>query len=152
MTSAAYPTVVAALLTVVDAALSCRVVDGFDVSSDPGDVVYLGLRDIRDANAIVSGSFTQTVGPMGSTRPRDEDGTINGLVWAWNGDGDAAAARTAAFGYLASIESALRADPAIGVTAFQRLVVQLSAGDVVEDKEDGANCALPITVTYSARI
>lgn len=152
MTSAAYPTVYAALLAAVDAALSCRVVDGFDVSSEPGDVVYLGLPDIREANAIRSGSFAQAVGPMGSARPRDEDGTINGLVWAWNGDGDAAAARTSAFGYLASIEAALRADPAIGVTAFQRLVVQLSAGEVVEDKELGANCALPVTFTYAARI
>ena len=152
MTSAAYPTVYAALVTTIDNAPPVRVVDGYDTSSDPGDVVMVGVPSLSSTTSISAGSFTQAPGPMGSTRPRDENGTINGVVMAWKGDGDASAARTAAFGYIASIESALRTDPAIGVTTFARLVVQFASGDVLEDKVDGAACAISWTVSYVARI
>lgn len=152
MTSAAYPTVYAALVATLDAALSVRVVDGYDVSDDPGDVVMVGVPSLASTSSISAGSFTQAVATLGTGRSRDEAGTINGVVLAWNGDGDASAARLAAFGYIASAESALRADPALGLTTFAYLVVEIATGDVLEDKVDGATCAISFTVTYKARI
>ena len=156
MTSAAYPTVYAALVTAIDNALTVRVVDGYDISDDPGDVVMVGVPSLSSTTSIAAGSFSQVAATMGSTRTRDETGTINGVVMARNGDADAtgaAADRTAAFGYVASIESALRTDPSLGLMpTFQRVVVQMSTGDVLEDKTDGATCAISFTVAYVARI
>lgn len=156
MTSAAFPTVIAALQAVASTALSStttvRVVRGYDLSADPGDVVMVGVPNLSDANALAAGSFTQAPATLGTGRSRDENGTINCVVMARNGDGDQEAACAAAFGYLADIESALRTDPALGVTAFAYLVAELAAGEVLEDQADGATTALPFTVTYKARI
>lgn len=152
MTSAAYPTVYAALVSTIDAAIATRVTDGYDTSSDQGDVVMIGVPNIADTNAISAGSFTQSTATMGTPRSREETGSINGLALAWNGDGSASAARLAAFALIASIEGVLRATPALGVTSFGYLVAQMNTGDVVEDKEDGATCAISFTVTYAARI
>lgn len=152
MTSAAYPTVYAALVAVADAALSVRVVDGYDVSEDPGDVVMIGVPNITDVNAIAAGSFSQAVATMGTPRTREETGSINGVVLAWNGDGDSSAARLAAFAILADLEDALRTDPSLGLTAFTRTVAQLETGAIAEDKQDGATCAISFTVIYAARI
>lgn len=153
MTDVAYPVVYAALLSTAGTAFGAtlRVVDGFDISDDPGDVMLLGVPSITDVNAITAGSFTQDPATLGTTRPRDETGTINGVVFAWNGDGNAATARSTAFGYLATLNAALRATPKLG-TSLAYLVAQLSAGDVLEDKQDGANCAVSFTVAYKARI
>lgn len=153
MTSAAYPTVYAALVSTVTAALDpVRVVDGFDTSNDPGDVVMIGVADPADVTAIAAGSISQVQATMGTPRTRDETGTINGVAMAWNGDGLPAEARAAAFALVAEVEAVLRADPALGVTAFQNLVSEFSTGSVLEDKEDGATCAISFTVAYKARI
>lgn len=153
MTTAAYPTVYAALVSAAEAAITtARVVDGYDTSQDPGDVVMIGVPNIADTTAISAGSYSQSQAAMGTPRSRDETGSINGLVLAWNGDGDSSAARLAAFALVAELEDALRADPALGVDDFAYLVTQMNTGDVLEDKEDGATCAISFTVTYAARI
>jgi hypothetical protein len=73
---------------------------------------------------------------------REEVGEVNGLVVAWNGQADQDAACSTAFGYLASIEAAVRADPTLGLTAFDYVVAELSAGDVTESQNDaGATTA-----------
>lgn len=159
MATAAYPTVVTALVTTASTALATpiaagtfRVVRGYDLSSDPSDVMLIGVPKLSDANAIAAGSITQEVGPMGTTRPRDENGQIFGVVMARNGDGNQATACNAAFGYLASLETALRSDPKMGVTSFSYLVTQLTVGDVFEDQVEGATTAVEFTVAYKARI
>lgn len=155
MTSAAYPTVYAALVTTATTALTgtLRVVDGYDLSDDPGDVMMIGVPTLGDVNAISAGTFTQeatTFGRAGGVRT--ETGVINGVVMARNGQGDQNGARVAAFGHLASLGDAIRADPTLGVTSFNELVAQLSAGDVAEDQVDGATTAISFTVAYRALI
>lgn len=153
--SAAYPTVYAALVAVADTALTgtVRVVDGFDISDDPGNVVQIGVPSISDTSSISAGTFNQEAQTFGrAAGGREETGSINCVAMAWNGDGDQGAARAAAFGYIASIEAALRADPTLGVTAFDYLVTQLISGDVAEDKVDGATTAISFVVAYKARI
>lgn len=153
MTTAAYPTVYAALVATATTALpTVRVVDGYDVSEDPGDVLMIGVPSLTDTTAIAAGSFNQVIATMGTPRSREETGTINGVVLAWNGDADSSAARLAAFAILGDLEDALRADPSLGVTAFARTVAQLETGAVAEDKLDGATCAISFTVIYAARI
>lgn len=155
MTSAAYPTVIAALFATADEALSndsFRVVRGYDLSDDPSDVMMIGVPSLSDVNSISAGSFSQEFATLGTPRSRDENGTINGVVMARNGQGDQQAATEAAFGYVAGLEAALRADPAMGVTDFAYLVAQMSTGDVAEDQVDGATTAISFTVAYRARI
>jgi hypothetical protein len=153
MSSSAYPTVFAALVTTATTALgdTIRVVDGFDLSSDAGDVMVFGVPNLTDSNAISAGSFTQTTQGFGRTGVRQEAGTISGYVMAWNGDGDQTTARTTAFGYLSTLGDALRLDPKMGVTAFD-VAAQVSAGDVLEDQAEGATTAISFTVAYQALI
>jgi hypothetical protein len=71
-----------------------------------------------------AGTFQQTMQTFGGNR--EEVGEVNGLIVAWNGQGDADAACSTAFGYLASIEAAVRADPTLGLTAFDYVVAELA--------------------------
>jgi hypothetical protein len=150
--SSAWQTVRAALVTTADNALSIRVSDGFDLSSDPGDVLMIAVPNLSDVNSITAGSFSQAMATMGSTRTRDEDGSINGVVMARNGQGDQALATSTAFGYIASLEAALRSDPSLGITSYVYLEAWMTSGDVLEDQIDGATTAISFTVTYKARL
>lgn len=159
MTSAAYPTVVTALVSTATTALASqiaagtmRVVRGYDLSADTSDVMMIGVPSLTSTSSISAGSFTQGVATMGTPRKRDETGSINGIVMARNGQGDQAAACTAAFGYFAALEAAIRTDPTLGVNTFGRLVVGVNSGDVLEDQVNGATTALSFTITYAARI
>lgn len=152
MPSTAYPTVYAAVVSTAHTALDAtvRVVDGYDLSSDPGDVVLIGVPTLADENAIAAGSFSQDPSTFGrAPGTRKETGTVNGFALARNGDGDQTGARTTAFSYIDALADALRNDPTIGVTAFS-LVAQLTSGDISEDQVDGATCAVSFTVTYTA--
>lgn len=155
MTEVAYPVVYAALHTLADSTLTdVRVVDGFDFSQDPGDVLLLGVPNITDATAIAAGSFDQDMATLGTTHPRDETGAINCVLMAWVGETDetsADAARTKAFGYLTELAVALRAAPKLG-TSLAYLKAQLGSGSIAEDKAAGATCSVSFTVVYKARI
>lgn len=148
----AYPTVYAAVVSTATVALSgtVRVVDGFDLSAETGDVVLIGVPNPADENAISAGSFEQDAATF-SRAPgtRRETGTVNGFALAVNGQGDQVAARTTAFSYVDSLADSLRSDPSLGVNTFP-LVAQLSSGDVSEDQVDGATCAVSFTVSYTA--
>lgn len=152
MPTTAYPTVYAAVLSTAATALTgtLRVVDGFDLSSEAGDVMLIGVPSLADEESIAAGSFNQDSASFGKAPgTRKETGSINGFVLAQNGQGDQSAARTTAFSYVDALADALRADPTLGVTTFS-LVAQLTSGDVTEDQVDGATCAVSFTVTYTA--
>lgn len=153
MPSVAYPWVFKALLSAAEVALSddLRVVDGYDISDDPGDVLMLGVPNLSDTSSISAGQFNQEQIGHGAAGNIRETGTINGIVMAWTGDVDANAARTACFGYLDSLSAAIRADRHLGVSDFDLVVgTALTSGDVAEDKVDGATCAVSFTVNYTA--
>lgn len=156
MTDAGYPVAYAAYLSMLEtlfAAAPPRVSDGWDDSDDPGDVIMLGVPNLSDTQAISAGTFDQEQVGFGAAGYIEETGSINGLALAWNGDGDALAARTAAFGYIAAINAQVRLDRSLGVTEFNLAVgTALSHGDVAEDKVDGATCAVSFTVNYTAQL
>lgn len=151
--SAAYPEVHAAIVATAKTALNniIRVVDGYDVSEDPDDVMMIGVPSLTDTTTISAGSFTQETLSYGAAGARREEGTINGCVLASNGDGEQAIARANAFDYVNQLGAALRADCTMGVTAFS-LDAQVRNGEVLEDQQDGAMTGISFTVAYTAII
>lgn len=151
MTDVAYPVVYAALLSLAQTALgsTVRVVDGYDVSQDPGDVLCLGIPDIKDENAISEGSYTQDFTSFGNTGTCQEDGSINGVVLSWNGDGDLSLARTTATGYVSALAAAIRTNRTLGISAFE-LKAHVASCDVLSDPADGSASGVSFVVAYKA--
>lgn len=155
MASAAFPSVVTALVSKIGTAVNpTRVVRGRDVTTEPSDLVMVGISSIDENSSDVwasAGTFRQTMQTFGGNR--EEVGQVNCLVRAQNGDGDQDAACSTAFGYLARVEASLRSDKTLGLTTFDYVVTELSAGDVTESQNDeGATAVLSFTVTYKIRI
>jgi hypothetical protein len=148
MASAAFPSVVTAIVSTAATALApVRVVRGRDISNEPGDVVMVGTHDV-EADQYDAGSFQQGKQTFGGGRM--ETGTVNGLVLAWNGQADQDLACSTAFDHLALLEAAVRADPTLGLTAYDDVVAELQAGDVTESQSsEGATTALSFTIAYT---
>lgn len=159
MTSAAFPAVVAALCTVSTNALAStpdvRVIRGRDISQDPGDSILIGVSSTDETAGpdwgwASVGRFDQEMHRFHG--PRLETGTVNCLARASSGDEDMGAVETRVFGYLASIEAALRADPTAGLTGYDvQVVVEFEGGDVME-AQDEAGVAVSVAFTISYRI
>lgn len=151
MASAAFPSVIAAIVSTATTAVApVRVTRGRDTSNDPGDVIQVGVQEL-EADVDSAGAFQQTMQTFGGSR--EEVGEVNSLIVAWNGQADADAACSTAFGYLALIEAAVRADKTLGLTSFDYVVAELSAGDVTESQNNaGATTAVVFVITYKIRI
>lgn len=151
-TSAAWPTVVAAVFTTATATLpGVRVVRGRDNSDDPGDVVMIGVSDLEAAGWDDAGTHQQAMQTFGGKR--EELGSVNGIVVAHNGDGDLAAADAAVFAMIAALEASVATTPSLGVSSLDYLVAEMQSGAVQElPSTQGANAALSFVVTYKARI
>lgn len=154
MTSAAFPTVIDALLATAAVAVSdARVVRGRDISNDPGNVVMIGVND-PTASGLgweSTGEYEQAMQTFGGKR--QEIGRVNGLVIARNGDSDAAAALDTAFTMIAALEASIATTPNLGVTSLEYLVAEMESGAVQESSNnEGASAALSFVVTYKARI
>jgi hypothetical protein len=152
MATAAFPSVISAVVSVADTALpAVRVVRGRDLTNDASDVVMVGLLNIEDAGWGSAGTFQQTMQTFGGNR--EEVGTVNGLIVAWNGQSDQDAACDTAFSYLAALEATVRADKTLGLTAFDYVVAEVDAGEVMEAQTElGAGAALSFSIAYKIRI
>ena len=152
MTSAAFPTVIAAVVTTADTALpTARVVRGRDFSSDPGDVVMVGVSDADYSGGWDdAGGYRQAMHTFGGHR--EEIGNVNGVVLARNGDGDSAAALETAFSMIAALEASVATTPNLGVTSLEYLVAEMETGSIQESSDEGASAALSFVITYKARI
>lgn len=151
MATAAFPSVITAIFDVASADLLTRVTRGRDTSNTSGDVVMVGVQDVESTGWESAGSFRQTMQSFGGNR--EEVGTVNGLVFANNGGGNQAAALETAFGYLATLEAAVRADKTLGLTAFDYVVAEMRSGDVTESQnESGATAVVTFAIDYKIRI
>lgn len=152
MATSAFPSVIAAVVTVAQRALpGVQVVRGNDNSNEPGDLVLVGAQNVDDPEYSSAGSFQQTRQTFGGAR--EEVGTVNCAVLAWNGDADQAAACATAFDYIAAIEAAVRADPTLGLTGFDYMLAEFQAGDVAESQDTtGAVTVVSFVISYQARI
>jgi hypothetical protein len=152
MTSAAFPTVIAAVVTTATATLpGVRVVRGRDISEDPSNVVMIGVGDPDDTGWDDTGAYTQTMQTFSGKR--EERGQVNGLAVAWDGESDPTAALNAAFTMIAALEASVATSPALGVSSLEYLVAEFESGGVQESlSADGASAALSFVITYQARI
>lgn len=151
--ASAWSAVVGAVFATAGTAVApCRVTRGRDITHDAGDVVMVGVRGIELADWEDAGSWSQEMQSFGGSR--QESGTVNGLIVAWNGDGDQALAETTAFGYFADLEAAVRATPNLGLTAYDYLVAEIQSGDITETQNHnyGAATVLSFVIKYEARI
>jgi hypothetical protein len=152
MTSAAWPTVIAAVMSTATAVLpTARVVRGRDSTDDFGNLVMVGVADLNSGGWDNAGDYQQTMQTFGGRR--EEKGTVNGFVMARNGDDDLAGAEEAAFAMIAALEASIATSPALGVVSLDYLVAEIDSGSVQELASDaGANAALSFVITYRARI
>ena len=116
MVAAAFPTVIAAIMSTAETLSDVRVTRGRDVSDDPGDVVMVGVDSLSDSPGWDStGSFDQEFQTFGGARL--ETGSVNVLAVSRNGDDDAGAAIDSVFDLVAELCAAVRADPSLGRVA-----------------------------------
>lgn len=144
-----------ALVAAARAALpAIAVYDSYGVTDDPGDYLMIGVDDPDRPTAAASASVVQEPGPMGTGRPRDEEGEITCAALSWNGDGNPSAARAGCKTITDAMEALVRttAYPALGVSGVKALDFG-SLFTLEQDQNDAGAMALVIfTVKFRARI
>lgn len=152
MTASALIPILEAVLAVAQDSVSCRVTDGVDTSGNTSDVMMIGVDDPASYDNPVIGSSDQVVATLGSTRTRDETGTITCSVVASTGN-DLPAARAAISTYVGELEAALRADPQVGLAGYRRLVVEFGGiNSLYQSALNDAAVVAIFSVTYIARL
>lgn len=135
-----------------DALPDITVLDGPGITSDPGDYLMIGVDDPNTPG--FAATSNQVPGPMASTRPRDENGSVVCIAYAWNGDGEQKAARDSAYSYMAAVEGILRDDPNLGIATGGNFVAQM--GDLQELSQapngSGVDALLIFNISFFARI
>lgn len=97
------------------------------------------------------GRSTQTPGPMGTTRPMDEDGSVELVAVVQTGDHDGVSAvRAAAVAVMAAVESALRSDPTLGGVVYWCLPE--GGSSFKQYLADGIVVEVAFAVNYYARV
>lgn len=153
MSTSAIPGIITALVTAARTALpTTNVYDGYGVSDDPnGAALMVGVSSPYSQRFTTSARSTQQWANANHTA-RDQEGEINCAALAWNGDGDQAAARDAAYAVVSAVENLLRADPQLGLST----VVWTGAGSEEELQENqdeaGAEALVLFSVAFRARI
>jgi hypothetical protein len=126
------------------------VYDGPTVSSnqDATSIIVGGSFNDEDTDA---GSFSldwRTDG--GASATQDETIQVNCAVQFWNGDADVAAARAGAFTVLGYVDTLIRSNVSLGVTAL--LWCHITTGSVKQELRSGAICIVEFTITARAII
>lgn len=127
-------------------------------STDPGttnqnDEKFLVIAWPGDPDSPAeAGTWEQTPGPMATTRPKDEAGTVECMAIAQNGDMNPKTVRDWAFAVVADVERLCRAQqvPCLGVQGVLWAFVR--AGRFSPYMNEGATAELQFTVTYLARL
>ena len=132
------------------ATVPAEVIDGPPTGQVYRDVaVYVGFRG--DEDDPTAGTVQQEWRTVSPDAKRDEVLTIDCIAEAVRGDNNMALARTAATAALGAVESALRADPDLGLADVAWLEVSDSSVQQFRDA-DGAVCRHLFTVTVKSVI
>lgn len=128
------------------------------LTSDLSPTVLV-VGHVGDGGALTeAGQAPQRVAVLGTTRGREEEGTVNCLVSASTGDfqpGAVPAVRDAALDVLDAVDAYLRRNPTLGlVPAYRHVEARLDGipGIRPVPTTDGPEMELDFTVAYSARI
>lgn len=149
MTISRYAAVTDAVLALLRADVtlaSVTILDGPPTQGQSAEA-FLWIGWSGDPDDATSGSITQAYHDAGPAATRDETVDINCLVQVSRGDDDMAAARTSAIAILGSVETALRANPTLGLTGLLR--VELSASSVRQIR-DGLGIAVELVFSLTA--
>src|SRR3982751_1387789 len=132
MTSAAFPTVIAAVFPTATSTLpTARVVRGRDISNNPGDVLMVGVADPDDPSGWDdAGTYEQSQHTFGGKRL--EEGRVNCVAKPWNGNSAPSAAEAAVFAMIAALEASVATSPSLGVSSFDFLEAEVESGMVRE--------------------
>lgn len=153
-TTSAIPDIIDALFAAATAALpNVTVSDGTGVTDQVGDFLMIGVDDPDQQGASSSAESDQSAATLGTTRPRDETGTVTCAALSSNGDGDQKRARDAAFAMAAAVATICRTDPSLAL-AYTSLVTDYGTGQrlMQNQYEDGVEAILVFSVRFRARI
>lgn len=128
-----------------------NVFDGVGVTQDPGNFLMVGVED-PDMEVAFAAEARQAWSGVGTGAPRDEEGDITCVAVAWNGDGDAKAARDAAYAIAAALEDALRDNPSLGVSSLLWTGFGSSSQLSQAQGTGGASSILIFRIHFRARI
>lgn len=129
-----------------------NVFDGVGVTQDPGNFLMVGVEDPDMEGMAFAADARQEWSGVGTGAPRDEEGDVTCVAVAWNGDGDAKAARDAAYAIAAALEDALRANPSLGVSSLLWTGFGSSSQLSQAQGEGGASSILIFRIHFRARI
>lgn len=147
MSTSLIPTVLANLVTLLDAALSIEVTDGPPGQNSPEDGLFIGATD--EDNTI---PFAQRWAGQGHIA-KDESFEIPNLLYASSGDAGFAEQRTDAFANLALIETVLRSNPTLGISTNALRAQFGTSGEVVQiHGNKGPVCRVRFTINIEGRI
>lgn len=131
---------------------SLKVYDGFGATDDPGDFLMVGVSD-PDMDGVENAAEAQqdwaTVGRQGA---RNEEGDVTCVALSWNGDGNAKAARDAAYATVAIVETFCRNDPPLGIPTLLWNSA-LTSHQLLQNQDDqGALAMVTFRVHFEARL
>lgn len=126
------------------------VTDGYDVTENYGDALWIGVDDPTSMDAAGSASFEQTWAGA-SFATRDETGTITCAASSSNGDGDAKAARDGVFAIAATVQEQLRLKSSLTVDGLNW--TNFAGGELRQQQDDmGAYALLIFRIAFRARL
>jgi hypothetical protein len=148
VTSSLLPTVVDALVSILDTALAIPVYDG-------------GLKQTVDPAALTIGA-TVDAGEFewhqewttlaAATRPREETFDVPGALWATSGDPAFKPLRDQIYGYWATVEATLRANPTFGISTNSLRTLLAPSKYMQSRSPKGVVCRIDFTIRVKARI
>ena len=153
MPTTAVPAVITALTSGLTAALpDVDVRDGFADLGDPGDFLMIGVEDPDTTGFESSATSEQTWASVGRMS-RNESIEVVCCALSWNGDGDAAQARTDVYAMVTAVEGWVLANPTLG-TELVLTDCRFGSRHTLNQAQDtaGAVAWVVFTVNVTARL
>jgi hypothetical protein len=151
MATAAFPTLIANIITALQGAASLstvRIFDGPEIDETyPGDAIAVG-HDGNDDGDLQAATIRNSYDQLGAKR-MFEDGTINCSLWAWDGTTDLTARRVRVYQILSAVDTVIRLDPSFsGACLYSGLE---NHSPTYRQTNAGAVVIINFTIAYRAR-
>lgn len=151
MTVAAFPTLVANIITAFKGASSLtdvRIFDGIEIDETyPGNAICVGHDGSEDGD-LVAGSSRNSYDQLGAKR-MFEDGTVNCSLWSVDGTTDITSRRIKAYELLSAVDTVIRLDPSFsGACLYSGLEYH---NPTYRQTNAGAAVIINFTIAYRAR-
>jgi hypothetical protein len=151
MATAAFPTLIANIITALGSASSLtdvRIFDGIEIDDTyPGNAIAVG-HDGSDDGDLVAGSARNSYDQLGAKK-MFEDGTINCSLWSVDGTTDITSRRVRAYELLSAVDTVIRLDPSFsGACLYSGLEYH---NPTYRQTNAGAAVIINFTIAYRAR-